>query len=431
MGFFSKLKAMYAVDNRAGGWASVIRESFSGAWQRNIEIDPKENLLRFSAVYSCVSGIAFDIAKLGLHHKRLVSQVSQPVRGSIQDLLNKPNKYQNRLQFIQQWVTSKLLTGNTYILKVRDGQGRVTALHVLEPDFVKVLVTDSGDVYYQINKDNLSNREGVTVPATEIIHDRHICLFHPLVGISPIYACGYSATMGNAISQNSAGFFKNNAQPGGILTAPGRISDDTAARLKETWRRQYSGENSGQIAVLGDGLKFERMTVTATDAQLIEQLKWTVTDVARAFRYPLYKLGEGAPPISNNVEMLNLEYYSGCLQPLIEAVEDVLDQSLEVGQDNFIEFELSGLSRMDTQSNYTNIANGIKGGFLSPNEGRRTLNLPPVAGGDGVFLQQQNYALEDLSRLREAEFAAMESPEPAPDDQTRAMLERIKKGLLQ
>jgi phage portal protein BeeE len=28
----------------------------------------------------------------------------------------------------------------------------------------------------------------VIVPAREIIHDRFNCLFHPLVGISPLYA---------------------------------------------------------------------------------------------------------------------------------------------------------------------------------------------------------------------------------------------------
>jgi hypothetical protein len=59
--------------------------------------------------------------------------------------------------------------------------------------------------------------------------------------------------------------------------------------------------------------------------------------------------------------------------------------------------------------------------------------MPPVIGGESVYTQQQYYALEDLVRLRQNEFAAMENPtpEPTPDDQTRAMLERIKKGLLQ
>ena len=52
------------VDNR-GGWFSLIRESFAGAWQRDITIRV-ENVLTYTAVFSCISLIANDIAKLRL-----------------------------------------------------------------------------------------------------------------------------------------------------------------------------------------------------------------------------------------------------------------------------------------------------------------------------------------------------------------------------
>jgi phage portal protein BeeE len=46
----------------------------------------------------------------------------------------------------------------------------------------------------------------------------------------------------------------------------------------------------GRLWVSGDGLKYEPMTIPAQEAQLIEQLKWTVEDVARCFHVPLYKI---------------------------------------------------------------------------------------------------------------------------------------------
>ncbi|MNU03698.1 Phage portal protein [compost metagenome] len=73
----------------------------------------------------------------------------------------------------------------------------------------------------------------MVVPAREIIHDTMICLFHPLVGVSPIYACGLAAMQGMAIQDQSAQFFANGSKPSGILTAPKSISDETAQRLKE------------------------------------------------------------------------------------------------------------------------------------------------------------------------------------------------------
>lgn len=440
MGIFGRAitwaKALNNIDSRAGGWQSIIRESYPGSWQQNIEIDPKENLFRFSAIYACVTGISSDIAKLHLSVMREDNNgiPTEQRTGAVPGLIRKPNQYQTRFQFVQHWLLSKLLTGNTYALKAKNSQGLVEKLFILEPSFVTVLVSDSGDVYYQIKRDNLTGNMDVTVPASEIIHDRHACLFHPLVGIGPIYACGYSATMGNAIQQNSAGFFKNKSSPGGILSAPGRISDDAAKRLKEHWDNNYSGAKAGKVAVLGDGLKFERMTVSATDAQLIEQLKWTVEDIGRAFRYPGYKLSSGSAPISNNVEMLNLEYYSGCLQPLIESMESVLDDGLGLPQGTHMQFDLEGLSRMDTESRFKTAGESLK--VASINEARKRLNMPPVEGGESVYTQQQYYALSDLVKLRQMEFEQMAKPEPEPEpieepeDKTRAFLDRMKKGLL-
>jgi phage portal protein BeeE len=88
---------------------------------------------------------------------------------------------------------------------------------------------------------------------------------------------------------------------------------------------------------------------------------------------------------------------------------------------------------MDVESTYKAIGEGIKGGFLAPNEGRKKLNLPPVEGGNMPFLQQQNYSLEDLAKLRQREQEApTQTPPPQiePEEQTRAMIDRIRKGIL-
>jgi hypothetical protein len=135
----------------SGGWWSLIQESFSGAWQRNISIKV-ENVLTYTAVFSCISLIANDLAKLRL---RLVRQDDDGIwveteSSAFSPVLRRPNRYQNRIQFISQWVTSKLVHGNTYVLKQRDQRGIVTALHILHPRLVTVLVTDDGSVYYEL-----------------------------------------------------------------------------------------------------------------------------------------------------------------------------------------------------------------------------------------------------------------------------------------
>jgi HK97 family phage portal protein len=419
-----KAQALSAVDSR-GGWFSLIRESFAGAWQSMITVDAPKELLAFSAVFACVTVIARDISKLQL--KLTVEEddgicVEADSKSPFWAVLRKPNKYQNRIKFIEQWIVSKLLYGNTYVLKQRDARGVVNALYILDPQRVTPLVATNGDVYYQLSRDDLSRVDGpITVPASEIIHDMMVSLWHPLVGVSPIYACGMSATMGNRIQKNSTKFFDNMSRPSGLLTAPATISDEVAARLKAHWEQNFTGENIGRLAVLGDGLKYEAMTIPANEAQLIEQLKWTVEDVARCFHVPLYKLG-GPAPAYNNIEALNQGYYSDCLQAPIEAAELCLDEGLGLPSGYYTEFDLDGLLRMDTAARYEAKNKAIGGGWMSPNEARKGENLKPVKGGESPLIQVQNYSLAALAKrdAKEDPFATTPAPSaPAPSKDSK------------
>lgn len=418
-------KALSAVPSSAG-WFSLIRESYAGAWQTNVTADDTSTLLKFSAIYSCVTGISGDISKLRIKLCKDISGIWEEIpNGSpFLSVLRKPNHFQNRIQFLEQWIISKLLSGNAYILLQRDNRGGenagvVRAQYVLNPTLVTPLVSDSGDVYYELKKDTLSRLEEARaiVPASEIIHDRFNCLWHPLVGVPPLYACALSATMANRILNNSTKFFANQSMPGGVLTAPGHISDDTAARLKAAFEANFGGENAGKLAVLGDNLKFEPMRMTAEAAQLAEQLKFSIEDISRAFHYPLFKLGGELPAYAGNVEALIMTYYTDCLQTLIESVELCEDEGLALPSGIHTELDLEGLMRMDTQGLYKTISEAVSGGgWLSPNEGRFKANLKPVKGGDSPMIQQQNYSLEALAKrdAKEDPFATSKSEQPAP-----------------
>jgi len=189
-----------------------------------------------------------------------------------------------------------------------------------------------------------------------------------------------------------------------------------ADRLKRHWEQNFAGNAIGKIAVLGDGLKYEAMTIPAADAQLIEQLRWTVEDVARCFHIPLHKLGMGQPTL-NNIGALNLDYYTQTLQLLIESIELLLDEGLSLPSRMGTELDLEGLLRMDPLSRADTSEKLVRGSVLAPNEARLQFNLAPVPGGDSPMSQQQNYSLAALAK-RDAQadpFAPAAAPVlPAP-----------------
>jgi HK97 family phage portal protein len=389
----------------SGGWWPIIRESFTGAWQKNVTVEAS-TALTYSAVYACISLIAGDIAKLCL---RLVEEDDDGIWTEIDNpayspVLRKPNRYQNIIKFIEQWIVSKLTRGNTYVLKQRDQRRVVTAMYVLDPSRVTPLVSNDGAVYYQIRRDDLSGltEESVTVPASEIMHDIMCALFHPLMGVTPIYACGVAAMQGLAIQNNSQKFFSTGSSPSGILTAPGAIDDATAVRLKTYFEANFSGDNIGKVAIAGDGLKYEQLTMTAVDAQLIDQLKWSAETVCSCFHVPPYMIGVGSPPPYANVEPLLQAYYAQCIQSLIASMEKCLDEGLGLGADfrnrYGVEFDIDDLIWMDTATKTKAASDGIGGGGLSPDEARKKYyGLGPVTGGDTPYMQQQNYSLAALA----------------------------------
>jgi phage portal protein BeeE len=168
--------------------------------------------------------------------------------------------------------------------------------------------------------------------------------------------------------------------------------------LKRDFEDNFGGTKIGSILVTGDDLKFQPFTIPAESAQLIEQQRWTVEDVARAFGVPLYKIGAGSTPALSNISALNQEYYQQTLQPHIEGIETLMDDGLGLGAGLGIEFDLDGLLRMDPKSRAEVHEIGVRSATLMPNEARLQENRPPSEGGNALYLQQQNYSLPALAK---------------------------------
>lgn len=409
------------LSGRGGWWPITVREPYTGAWQRNDELR-MDTALAFSAVFACTTLIVSDVGKLSL---RLVQLTDDGIwveteNPAFSPVLRRPNRYQNMSQFAESWTASKLNSGNTYVLKQRDRRQVVTAMYVLDPLRVKPVVAPDGAVYYELKRDDLSDlpKEVVVVPASEIIHDRMNCLFHPLVGLSPIFAAAVSARQGLNIQTNSSTLFKNGSIPSGILTAPGDVSPTQVLEAKQYWESEFSGENVGKVAVLGNGMKFEQMAYRAVDMQLVEQLNFSAKTVCSCYHVPPYLVDIGDPPPYANIEPVLQKYYSQCLQSLLNAFELSLDGGLslgkEYGNEYGTEFDPDDLIWMDAAAKSKAAQDGIGSGGMAPNEARKRYHgLPPKKGGDSPMVQQQYYSLEALAERDASKPFA--KPEPAAE----------------
>jgi HK97 family phage portal protein len=401
-----------------GAWMPIVREPYTGAWQNN-EALGLDTALANPTVFRCVSLIASDIGKLPL---RLVALDADGIwhettSPAFSPVLRQPNRYQTPAQFYEVWMFSKLLWGNTYVLKDRDARGVVTALYVLDPARVKPLVAPDGSVYYELQTNDLAGIPTaggpLVVPARELIHDRWNCAFHPLVGLSPLYACGAAASQALAMQTASQAFFSGGGNPSGIVMPPQgaqTMDQKTLERLSAQWHTI----GAGRTAFLGDFLKYEPVGSTAAESQWIEQMGWTAKSIAGCFGVPMSMIDSTQqPPYANN-EASTLQYHSQCLQTHLTAIEAALDTGLELPAPYGTEFDLDDLIWMDTATKTKAAHDAISAGAMSPNEARRKyFGLGPVPGGDSPFLQAQYYSLEALA-MRDLAPPAAVAPAPPP-----------------
>lgn len=409
-----KAAPLQSVSGWREGWRRIL-EPFSGAWQQNVE-EKRGDLLTYPTLFACEYRISSDIGKLPFRlRQRTNTGVWMDVSNSAYDpVLRKPNNFQTAGQFREFWVLSKLNNGNTYVMKRRDERRVVTDLYVLDPERVLPMVSDAGEVFYQLYTSPLNKlpegypAERLIVPASEIIHDRCMTIHHPLIGVPPLAAAHWPALKNMKILRNATEFFANNAQPGGILTAPAGMSDKDAEDVKAYWGNNFSGSNAGRVAIIGADMKFTPFAMKSIDSQMVEQMRYSDEQICQPFGIPPFMVGIGTIPSGLGVDGVYQLYYQNALQTHIEHMEALLDEGLKVAAPLGIELDLEPLLRMD-EAKRAEVESKLVGAKIkTPDEGRVRFNLAATSGGDTLWGQHQDYPLGVLAKRNDL------NPEPAP-----------------
>jgi HK97 family phage portal protein len=414
-------KALSPVANYRGGWRRIT-EPFAGAWQMNVE-ESRCDLMTYPTLYACISRISADIGKLPFALRTKDSDgiwITVP-NPAYDPVLRKPNPYQTAGQFREYWLLTKLVHGNAYILKRRDSRNVVVELYVLNPERVLPMVSDAGFVYYQLQTDALNSlpegypAENLVIPASEIIHDRCMTIHHPLIGVPPMAAAYWPALKNMKIMRNATKFFANNAQPGGLLTAPAGMSESDAAQVKDYWDANFTGDSSGKVAIIGADMKFTSFAMKSIDNQMVDQMKYSDEQICQPFGVPPFKVGIGTIPSGMGVDGLNQLYYSDALQTHIEHMEALLDEGLQIKAPLGVELDLEPLLRMDEGKRAEVEAKLVGGKIKTPDESRARFNLRPTGGGDTLWGQNQDYPLGMLADRASWDPAMQPAPTPAPE----------------
>jgi HK97 family phage portal protein len=368
-----------------------------------VDVNP-DSAVRMSTVYACVRLLGDTISSLplGAYVRRGRNRISfTNVYGSTPNWVNNPNPETTRLEFYEQIIASLNLEGNAFILKVKDDMGEVLELYCLNPKDVLVERPIPGEpVRYKI-RDTYGNFSFILGP-DDLVHIPLFRLPGQLLGLGPIGAA--RVTLGSAMAAEvyAASYFGNAANPGGVIEAPGDMTEEQVSDLARDWNITHTGPyRAGKIGVLTGGASFKPLTLNAADAQLLEVRRFGVEEIARLFRVPVSLLGHpvaGAMSFAS-VEAQNLSFVQHSLRPLLERIEQALSPLLPE-PDGFIKFNLDALLRGTTLERYEAYTKGLREGFLSLNDVRAVEDLSPLGdAGDQHRVPLQNIDASDAPEV--------------------------------
>src|SRR5262249_44828196 len=109
---------------------------------------------------------------------------------------------------------------------------------------------------------------------------------HPLIGETWLKALSLELANRGAIGNAATNFAGNMSRPSGVLQTDLQLTTAQVNELRERWDAQAKGLNAGGVPILTYGLKFQPISMSNADAQIIEQLKLTDQAIAAVFGVP-------------------------------------------------------------------------------------------------------------------------------------------------
>jgi HK97 family phage portal protein len=421
MGLLNKLGQLTGLvgrprnENRLSGpleLEQAIRELVGDSRSSSGVVVNNTTAARLAAVGSCVRVLADDIAALPLVLYRQTGDRREAAKDDpLYTLLKvRPNEWQTAFEFKQFQQRAMLLRGNGYALIVRGFGGRVQELIPLHPDRVVPKQDDRtlAVTYEYTRKDG----RRVILEQKEVFHLRGPSI-DGLVGLNTV--THYRETIGDglALREHGSRFFANGARPSGTLEADGKIGPEDKKAMRSDFETLYSGvENTGRIAVLDQGVKYNAMSLTMEDAQYLDSRKFNRTEICGIFGVPPHKIGDLDRATFSNIEHQSLEYVNSSLMPHLVAWEQAAQRDLMGDPDLYCRFNTNALLRGDFKSRQEGLAIQRRNGVINPNEwrGLEEMNNRDDPGGNGYIIesnmQPDDGEFKGMARKSEASNAA-------------------------
>jgi len=242
-----------------------------------------------------------------------------------------------------------------------------------------------------------------------------------------------SASTGNSIQGHTGKFFDNMSRPSGVLQSDMTLTAEQTTQLRSRFNELSQDLATGGTPILTSGLKYQAISMSAVDAEIIKTYQMTIGDIARVFRVPLELIGASDKPTAGSTEQLMQYFVVSGLGFIIEHIENSLEKLFDLPVGESIELDPAILLESTFKDKMEGLKISTTGGIMSPNEARHRVGLPEVDGGDQPLVQMQMVPVGLSAELAQANIDTDNTPKEeetnalTPED--KAQLDAITKDM--
>lgn len=352
----------------------------------------EEGYRRNVIVYRSVNLIARSAASVPW---RLYEHGKELTHHPLLDLIHSPNPRQAGSAFIESVLGYLLLSGNSYIEMIANGQHHTPLeLYPLRPDRVRVIPGKSGipEAYdYTVNGQTRTLAVNPTNGQSKILH---LKFFNPLndwYGLSPLEAASSAIDQHNMVSSHNLALLQNGGRPSGALVVNPKnhqqaMTDEQRQTLRDDLRELYQGEkNAGRLMVLEGDFEWKEMGLSPKDLDFVGGKSLSTREITQAYGVPPMLVGVPGDSTFSNYKEARYHLWEDTILPLLDQFTDELNLWLcrRYQPGLRLVYHIDGIQALAARREEA-WAKFTAANFLTINEKRHALGYAPIVGGESL-----------------------------------------------
>lgn len=221
------------------------------------------------------------------------------------------------------------------------------------------------------------------------------------LGVSPLHQLAVSLRLEDAAQRWQTSSFRNAARPSSAVTLPqgANPSPDQMRVMRETLESVHRGvDNAFKVALLAPGATWQPMGFNMQEAALVDTRRLNREEVCMVYDVKPSVIGDLSTPGAGygSVVEINKDFYRTTLRPWLTMIEETIQAQLIDPEPEweglFVEFDLSEVLKGEPAAVAAQIQSEIASGTMTPAEGRKIQNRPPLdqEGMDKAYLPTNN-----------------------------------------